>query len=138
MNKLSLELINYIEEFKPKHPLEDKIKSWRGPKDKPRCYFYEYYFEYSNKIREMQKKRKHLEDRKEYLFKNMLENGYTNEEIVKLNYKYKLEHIRLSKKLKELKLNVKSYEITTIEQFPKLNKHGNFREVYFNNREIIF
>jgi len=136
MNKLSLELINYIEEFKPKHPLEDKIKSWRGPKDKPTCYFYKYYFEWSYKIKEMQKKRKYLDDRKEYLFKTLLEDGYTNEEIVRLNYKSKLEKIRLSKKLEEL--NIKSYEITTIEQFPILNKHGNFKQVYFKDREIIF
>ena len=136
MNKLSLELINYIEEFKPKHPLENEIKSWRGPKDKPRCYFYEYYFEYSNKIREMQKKRKYLDDHKEYLFKTLLEDGFTNEEIVRLNYKSKLEKIRLSKKLEEL--NIKSYEIKTVEQFPILNKHGNFKQVYFKDREIIF
>ena len=136
MNKLSLELINYIEEFKPKHPLEDEIKHWRGPKDKPRCYFYEYYFEWSIKIIERKKKRKYLEDHKEYLFKTLLEDGYTNEEIVRLNYKSKLEKIRLSKKLEEL--NIKSYEIKTVEHFPRLNKHGNFREIYFKDREIIF
>ena len=100
------------------------------------CYFYDYYFEYSNKNREIQKKRKYLDDNKEYLFKTLLEDGYTNEEIVRLNYKYKLENIRLSKKLEEL--NIKSYEIKTVTQYPRLNKHGNFSEVYFNNREIIF
>jgi hypothetical protein len=86
--------------------------------------------------RQKREKRKYLDDNKEYLFKTLLEAGYTNEEIVRLNYKSKLEKIRLSKKLEEL--NIKSYEIKTIEQFPILNKHGNFKEVYFNNREIIF
>ena len=132
MNKLPLEIINYIEEFKPKHPLENYIARWRGYKNKPTCYFYVSYF---MNLREKQKHRNYLEEHKQYLFKNMLSN-FTNEQIVKLLYKSKLEKIRLSKKLEEL--GIKSYEINSTTHFPKLNKHGNFSEVYFNNLEIIF
>lgn len=133
MNKLPFEIINYIEEFKPKHPLENYIERWRGYKNKPTCYFYVYYF---MNLREKQKNRNYLEERKQYLFKNMLEDGFTNEQTVKLNYKSKLEKRRMLKKLEEL--NIKSYEVKTVTHFPKLNKHGNFSEVYFNNLEIIF
>jgi hypothetical protein len=135
MNKLPLEILKYINDFKPPHPLESEIKKWRGFNNKPTSYFYKYYLRQNNVLK-TQHKRKYIEEHKLFLFKCMLEDGYTNEQIVKLNYKSKLEKIKLAKRL--LEMNIKSYMVRTCTHFPKLNKHGNFSEVYYNDVEIIF
>ena len=134
MNKLSRELLDVIEEFKPAHPLKRDIDNWR------RCgkripYFHKYYFK-QPKIIELQTKKKRIEDDRRFQFRCMLEDGFTNEQTIKLNYKNKLEKQRLNKKLAELGLE--KYMISMTTHFPTLNKHGNFSEVHHNKVEIIF
>ena len=132
MNRLSQELVGIIEEFKPVHPLKRKIDDWLDY-GKRRPYFYKYYF---RRKQELQDKIKRNEEHKNWHFRCMLEDGFTSEQTVKLNYKSKLEKQRLNKRLAEL--GIEKYMISTVTHFPKLNKHGNFSEAYHNNVEIIF
>jgi hypothetical protein len=71
-----------------------------------------------------------------FYFSTMLQDGFDMESAVRLKYKSKLEKIRLNSKLKEL--NIKPWEISTRECFPRTNKHGNFKTVMYKGKELIF
>ena len=114
---------------------EKEIKSWKGRTNKPTCYFYVYYFR-KNQNSSITKRLNQEKESKEYLFKCLLKDGYTSEEIVNHIYNSKLEKERLNQKLKEL--NINHYDVKTITKFPVLNKLINYTTVYYNGTEIIF
>jgi hypothetical protein len=133
---LPFELINKILIMRPTHPmvnvLNNDIKKW-GMK---RTYFYKYYFNTDN-ITKKRKERDYNIENKKHTIKVLLENKkHTIEEAITLLYESKLQKIRLNKKLSEL--NIKSYECVIVTHFPKRNKHGNFSEVYYKNKGIIY
>ena len=135
---LPLEVVNKILLFRPSHPiiniLNDDIRRW-GMK---RTYFYKYYFNI-DKITKKRKERDYNIENKNHTLKVLLENKkkLTIEKAINLLYESKLQKIRLNKKLAEL--NIKQYECSKIiEHFPKRNKHGNFSEIYYKNKEIIY
>jgi hypothetical protein len=119
----------------PVQILKGSIDLWKGFNNKPKTYFYIHYFK-QIKQRELKTYIQRLQENKKYLFKSMLEHGFTSEQTVKLNLKSKLEKRRLSTKLKEL--NIEPYNVTIVTHFPKFNEHGNFSEVYYNKTEIIY
>jgi hypothetical protein len=115
--------------------LKESIDSWKGFNNKPITYFYIHYFRQSKQIK-LKAYIQRLQENKTFLFKCMLEDGFTSEQTVKLNLKSKLEKRRLSIKLKEL--NIEPYNVRIVTHFPKCNKHENFSEVYYNGTEIIY
>ena len=112
--------------------LEMEIFRWHDRR--PKTYFYKYYL--GKKSYKREEERKYKEKHRLFRFNCMLEDGFTNEQIVKLFYKSRLEKKRLSKKL--IELNIEPYMVNSIIHFPILNKNGNFSEVYYNNVEILF
>jgi hypothetical protein len=71
-----------------------------------------------------------------FYFSTMLKDGFDMETAVRLKYKSKLEKIRLNNKMKEL--NINPWEISSRECFPRTNKHGNFKSVWYKGDEILF
>ena len=120
-------LINYIKEFLPPHPLQKEISSWTRKQ-----YFHKWYF---NKHSSKSKKKNIDRFVKDNIFWIKM-NGTNNEDAIKLKHKCKLDKIRMILKLKELKLEL--YEVGTTTHIPRLNKYGNYSEVYFNNQEIVY
>jgi hypothetical protein len=117
--------------------MQKKIKEWEYERIKhgSRRRFYSNILHFSVKIEAQQKKRKEKEEEKNWHFKSMLKDGWTNELIVKYFYREKIEKIRLEARLKEL--NIKSYEIST-QRYSDLNKHGNLYSVFYKGTEIIY
>ena len=132
---LPLEIVNKILIMRPSHPIlkiiNDDIRIW----NRKRTYFYKYYFDKDNNVKK-RKERDYNIDNRNYQIKVMLENKIPIEKTINLLYESKLQKIRLNKKLAEL--NIKTYECTSSTHFPTKNKHGNFSEVYYKNKEIIY
>jgi len=117
--------------------LRNEISDWKEFRDdlsdfevNPREYFHVYYFDTnSDKI----KKIKEIVHDQKFMIKM---SGLSNENAIKLFHKSHMDHRRMKLKLKEL--NIKTYEVNTITHLNNLNKHGNYRDVYYKNQEIVY
>ena len=116
--------------------MQKKINEWKFDRRfGSRSRFYRFNFQ-TIRIIDAQKKRKEKEEEKNWRFKSMLKDGYTNEKIVKLAYRRKLENIRLTARLKEL--NITIYEINHKYHSTDLNNPGNLSTVFYKGTEIIY
>ena len=115
--------------------MQKEIKEWKFDLKTGGTRF-RFYRCYLKSITENKKQREDKIFSKNMRFKSMLKDGYTNEKIVKILYKQKIEKIRLEARLKEL--NISIYQISYQSYFPDLNKHGNLRSAFFKGTEIIY
>jgi len=126
--KLPSEISQLIDSYIPPHPLQRQISMWSRKQ-----YFYKWFFE-----RNKQKCKKYNKDSHYFWSLDQLikYDGHTNEGAIKLHLASKKDKKRMMSKLDSL--GIKSYEVKTCTHFPKLNKHGNMSEVYYNGVEIIY
>ena len=132
--ELPQDVMNHIKSFLPPHPLQDQIKRWEIDNllSKYKKNFYRWYcFNYS------------MEKKKEKITRFISDNdfwikvsGLSNEKAVKLKHRCFLDNKRMKEKLKQM--NIKHHLCRIITHIPRLNKHGNFSEVFFNDQEIIY
>jgi hypothetical protein len=66
----------------------------------------------------------------------MNEDGYTNEQAIKLRYKSKLEKAELIEEL--TRLNLKIYDVRQVCHFGKFNRYGRMMEAYYKDKLIFF
>jgi hypothetical protein len=66
----------------------------------------------------------------------MNEDGYTNEQAVKLRYKNKLEKAELIKELTALNLTI--HDVRQVCHFGTFNRYGRMMEAYYKDKQIIF
>ena len=66
----------------------------------------------------------------------MNEDGYTNEQAIKLRYKSKLEKAELIEELTAL--NLKLHQVRQVCHFGTFNRYGRMMEVYYKDKQIIF
>ena len=125
--ELPSDIITYIKSFLPPHILEEQIKSWSRKK-----YFYKWYFEKMSSQKQIQKIKRFVHDNDFWIKMS----GLSNEGSVKLKHKCHLDKKRMNSKLDEMKIRLGRCQIIT--HIPRLNKHGNYSEVFHNGEEIIY
>ena len=72
----------------------------------------------------------------DFWFKCMNEDGYTNEQAIKLRYKSKLEKAELIEELTALNLTI--HQVRQVCHFGTFNRYGRMMEVYYKDKLIIF
>ena len=139
--KFPTDIANLISEYLPAHPMRKDFIDWRRNdahlKVSRTNYFHKWYFmRYESKLTKIKDKlnRKYKDDK--YWFKCMNEDGYTNEQAIKLRYKSKLEKAELIEELTRLKL--KMYDVRQVCHFGKFNRYGRMMEIYYKDKQIIF
>ena len=125
--ELPQDIMNYIKNFLPPHPLQKEISKWSR-----REYFYKWYFDQMHMQKTKVKINKFVNDNDFWLKLNRL----SNEDAVKLKHKCFLDKQRLKCKLKSL--NILTWECSSTTHIPTLNIHGNYSEVYYKGQEIIY
>ena len=123
--ELPADLINYIKSFLPPHPLDRKMKAWTR-----RTYFNRWFFQQQSLINRKSKTDKFIDHNNFWIKMSEL----NNEEAVKLKHKCYLDKKRMITKLKSL--NNPSCKIIT--HIPRLNKHGNYSEIFYEDKEIVY
>ena len=126
MNLLSHDLMNYIKSFLPPHPLQKEINYWSRKQ-----YFHKWYFSQSRLQKCKNKIKRFIEDNNFWIKMSDL----SNEDAIKLKHKCYLDKKRMTTKLIEMKLE---YHCKIVTHIPRLNKHGNYSEIYYNGEEIIY
>ena len=121
------DLVAYIKEFLPPHPLQKEINVWKRTK---RTYFYKHYFQ--NKSDQKEKIKRFI-DHNDFWIRM---SGLNNEDAIKLKHKCNLDKKRMKEKLNQM--GIKQWQCSTTTHIPKLNKHGNFSEVFYKGQEIIY
>jgi len=125
--ELPSELVAYVKEFLPPHPLKSEIDMWTR-----RTFFYKYYFQKQSSIKRKERIKRFV-DHNDFWIKTT---DLNNEEAVKLKHRCYLDKLRMKAKLNEMDL--KPWQYRTITHIPILNKHGNFSEVFHNGQEVIY
>jgi len=125
--ELPSDIITYIKSFLPPHPLQKEINMWSRKQ-----YFYKCYFDKTNSQKQRHKIKRFVEDNDFWIKMT----GLPNEEAVKLKHRCYLDKKRMISKLDEMKIRLGQCE--TVTHIPRLNKHGNFTEVYYNGEEIVY
>ena len=129
--KFPTDIANLISEYLPAHPMKKDLIDWSR-----KNYFHKWYFMINqsklNKIKD-KLNRKYKDD---FWFKCMNEDGYTNEQAIKLRYKSKLEKAELIEELTALKLTI--HQVRQVCHFGKFNRYGRMMEVYYKDKQIIF
>ena len=129
-NRLVLkQLKNEIRDWKERM---DELSDLRGSQWECNEYFQKYYFGQSY-ISDKIKKIKELCHDRDF---NIKISGFSNEKAIRLFHAARLDLRRMKLKLTEL--NIKIYEVRTEININQLNKHGNYRTVYYKNQEIIY
>ena len=128
--KFPKDIANLISEYLPAHPMRAKIMYLSITRSR-QTNFYKWYFNSLNYNDTSY--RKYKED---FWFKCMNEDGYTNEQAIKLRYKHKLEKAELIEEL--TRLNLKLYQVRQVCHFGKFNKYGRMMEAYYKDKLIIF
>ncbi len=129
-NRLVLkQLKNEISDWKERM---DELSDLRGSQWECYEYFQKYYFGQSY-ISDKIKKIKELCHDRDF---NIKISGFSNEKAIRLFHASRLDLRRMKLKLTEL--NIKIYEVRTETNINQLNKHGNYRTVYYKNQEIIY
>ena len=128
--KFPKDIANLITEYLPTHPMKAKIMHWSISRSR-QTLFKKWYF---NGLNYKDFKNKRVSD--DFWFKCMNEDGYTNEQAVKLRYKNKLEKAELIKELTALKLTI--HDVRQVCHFGKFNRYGRMMEVYYKDKQIIF
>ena len=128
--KFPKDIADLISEYLPAHPMKAKIMHWSITRSRE-THFNKWYFsgiQYKDFIN-----KPHSND---YWFKIMNEDGYTNEQAIKLRYKSKLEKAELIEELTALKLTI--HQVRQVCHFGKFNRYGRMMEVYYKDKQIIF
>ena len=129
--KFPTDIANLISEYLPAHPMKKDLIDWSR-----KNYFHKWYFMINqsklNKIKD-KLNRKYKDD---FWFKCMNEDGYTNEQAIKLRYKSKLEKAELIEELTALNLTL--YQVRQVCHFGTFNRYGRMMEVYYKDKQIIF
>ena len=128
--KFPKDIADLISEYLPTHPMRAKIMHWSITRSR-QTHFNKWYFSgvrYKDVIN-----KPHSND---YWFKIMNEDGYTNEQAIKLRYKSKLEKAELIEELTALKLTI--HQVRQVSHFGKFNRYGRMMEVYYKDKQIIF
>ena len=129
--KFPTDIANLITEYLPAHPMKKDLIDWSR-----KNYFHKWYFMINqsklNKIKD-KLNRKYKDD---FWFKCMNEDGYTNEQAIKLRYKSKLEKTELIEELTAL--NLKIHQVRQVCHFGKFNRYGRMMEVFYKDKQIIF
>ena len=129
--KFPTDIANLISEYLPAHPMKKDLIDWSR-----KNYFHKWYFMINqsklNKIKD-KLNRKYKDD---FWFKCMNEDGYTNEQAIKLRYKSKLEKTELIEELTAL--NLKIHQVRQVCHFGKFNRYGRMMEVFYKDKQIIF
>ena len=128
--KFPKDIADLICEYLPAHPMKAKIMHWSISRSR-QTLFKKWYF---NGLNYKDFKNKRVSD--DFWFKCMNEDGYTNEQAVKLRYKNKLEKAELIKELTALKLTI--HDVRQECHFGKFNRYGRMMEVYYKDKQIIF
>ena len=128
--KFPKDIVDLISEFLPAHPMKAKIMHWSISRSR-QTLFKKWYF---NGLNYKDLKNKRVSD--DFWFKCMNEDGYTNEQAVKLRYKNKLEKAELIKELTALKLTI--HDVRQVCHFGTFNRYGRMMEVYYKDKQIIF
>ena len=129
--KFPTDIANLITEYLPAHPMKKHLIDWRH-----KNYFHKWYFMINqSKLNKIKDKinRKYKDD---FWFKCMNEDGYTNEQAIKLRYKSKLEKTELIEELTAL--NLKIHQVRQVCHFGKFNRYGRMMEVFYKDKQIIF
>ena len=139
--KFPTDIANLISEYLPAHPMKKDLIDWRRNdahlKVSRKNHFHKWYFmRYESDLTKIKDKlsRKYKDDK--YWFKCMNEDGYTNEQAIKLRYKSKLEKAELIEELTAL--NLKLYQVRQVCHFGTFNRYGRMMEVYYKDKQIIF
>jgi hypothetical protein len=128
--KFPKDIADLISEYLPAHPMKAKIMYLSMTR---RCQtnFYKWYFNSLN-----YKDTSYRKYKEDFWFKRMNEDGYTNEQAIKLRYKSKLEKAELIEELTAL--NLKLYQVRQVCHFGEFNRYGRMMEVYRKDKQIIF
>ena len=124
------DIADLICEYLPAHPMKAKIMHWSITRSRE-THLKKWYFSgirYKDFIN-----KPHSND---YWFKIMNEDGYTNEQAIKLRYKSKLEKAELIEELTALKISI--HQVRQVCHFGKFNRYGRMMEVYYKDKQIIF
>ena len=132
--ELPQDIINHVKTFLPPHPLQNQISQWNESNlfHSRKQYFHKWYFSRIPMQKSKDKIKRFMNDNDFWIKMSNL----PNEEAVKLKHKCYLDGKRMNEKLKQM--NIKKCQCKTITHIPRLNKHGNFSEVFFNGQEIIY
>ena len=106
--KFPTDIANLISEYLPTHPMKGRILHWNLSQKRGRKISFNKWF--FNGLNYKDSKNKHESD--DFWFKCMNEDGYTNEQAVKLRYKSKLEKAELIEELTAL--NLKLYQVRQV------------------------
>jgi hypothetical protein len=128
--KFPKDIADLISEYLPQNPMKAKIMHWSISRSS-RTHFNKWYF---NGLRYKDFKNKRVSD--DFWFKCMNENGYTNEQAVKLRYKNKLEKAELIEELTALNLTI--HDVRQVCHFGTFNRYGRMMEAYYKDKLIIF
>jgi len=128
--KFPKDIADLISEYLPAHPMKAKIM-YLSITRRHQTNFYKWYFNSLNYNDTSY--RKYKED---FWFKRMNEDGYTNEQAIKLRYKSKLEDTELIEELKRLGLTMNN--VCRVCHFGTFNRYGRMKEVYHMGKQIIF
>ena len=132
--ELPQDIINHVKTFLPPHPLQNEISRWKMSNlhSKYKQSFHKWYF-FGPYMEKRKEKMKRFIDNNDFWIKM---SGLSNEKAVKLKHICFLDKNRMKEKLKQMNINFHQCRIIT--NIPRLNKHGNFSEVYFKDEEIIY
>ena len=130
--KFPTDIANLITEYLPTHPMKGRILHWNLSQKRGRkISFNKWYFNGLN-YKDFKNKR----ESDDFWFKCMNEDGYTNEQAVKLRYKNKLEKAELIEELTALNLTI--HDVRQVCHFGTFNRYGRMMEVYYKDKLIIF
>ena len=125
--ELPSDIMNFIKEFIPPHPLQREINMWSR-----NTHFYRWYFAKDSSTKRKDKIKRFIEDN-DFWIKT---SGLNNERAVKLKHACYIDKKRMLTKLKQL--NIAPYLCGFTTHIPRLNTHGNYSEVFYKNQEIIY
>ena len=129
--KFPKDVADLISEYLPTHPMKGRILHWNLSQKRGRkISFNKWFFNGLN----YKDSKKH--ERDNYWFKCMNEDGYTNEQAIKLRYKSKLEKAELIEELTALNLTI--HQVRQVCHFGTFNRYGRMMEVYYKDKLIIF
>ena len=130
--KFPKDIANLITEYLPTQPIKGRILHWNLSQKRGRKISFNKWFFNGLNYKDSKNKR----ERDNYWFKIMNEDGYTNEQAIKLRYNFKLEKAELIEELTAL--NLKIHQVRQVCHFGKFNRYGRMMEVYYKDKQIIF
>jgi hypothetical protein len=128
--KFPKDIADLISEYLPAHPMKATIMHWNITRSR-QTFFNKWYFSGIQ-----YKDTSYRKYKKDFWFKRMNEDGYTNEQAIKLRYKSKLEKAELIEELTAL--NLKLHQVRQVCHFGTFNRYGRMMEVYYKDKQIIF